>query len=359
MAFIKNIFLNVLSGASFTVAALLVAVAYSDRVHPADHPLLACAGMLMPVFLIANLLMLMLWLMVKWRRAWIPIAGFIIAFPATRTYLPLHLSSDPPAGAIKVMTYNVAHYNRGGQGEPSLDTIHEYVRRQNADIVCMQEDWSFMKDTTRYASLYPYNDTVHVSRPRSKYINALGIHTRYPIVAKERIRYDSEANGSAAFYLLIDGDTVLVINNHLESTHLSKDDRERYADIINGSMDREAATAKTRMLIGKLSTAMATRSRQAEAVHHYIESHRRYPIIVCGDFNDTPISYVRRTIANGLTDCFVESGNGLGISYNQRGFVFRIDHIMCSNHYGPHGCFVDSHITASDHYPVVCWLLKR
>ena len=95
---------------------------------------------------------------------------------------------------------------------------------------------------------------------------------------------------------------------------------------------------------------------QAEAVHQYIEAHRQYPIIVCGDFNDNPISYSRRIIAQGLTDCFVETGRGVGLSYNQKGFFFRIDHIMCSDHFKPYNCSVDNKIDASDHYPISCRL---
>ena len=176
---------------------------------------------------------------------------------------------------------------------------------------------------------------------------------------KERISYESRANGSAAFFLLVDGDTVIVINNHLESTHMSDEDRQRYTEIINGDMDGGDARAETRRLVDKLSANMAIRAPQAEAVHEYIERHRRYPIIVCGDFNDTPISYTRLTVAQGLTDCYVETGNGPGISYNIRGFYFRIDHMMCSEHFEPYSCIVDDDIDASDHYPLVCWLKRK
>lgn len=359
MAFVKTILLNVFSGATATVAALMVAVAYSDRLHPADHPTLACAGMLLPAFIVANAVILMLWLMIRWKRAWIPIAGYVVAFPAIRVSLPLHAQAEPAPGAIKVITYNVACYKKVEKGPSTFDSIYNYIQRQQADIVCMQEDVSFEKEPASYASLYPYNDTVHISRPRAKYINAIGIHSRYPIIAKERIRYDSQANGSAAFFLLVGSDTVLVVNNHLESTHLSKDDRDRYTDMISGGMDSETVKAETRMLLDKLSSAMVKRSRQAEAVHHYVESHRQYPVIVCGDFNDTPISYTRRTIANGLTDCFVESGCGLGVSFSRPGFTFRIDYILCSSHFTPQRCYVDDEVPFSDHYPVVGWLSRR
>ena len=109
-------------------------------------------------------------------------------------------------------------------------------------------------------------------------------------------------------------------------------------------------------LLSKLAQATSKRAPQADAVHEYIEAHRQYPIIVCGDFNDNPISYSRRTIGKGLTDCFVETGSGIGLSYNQKGFFFRIDHILCSKDIQPYNCQIDNEMDASDHYPIICWL---
>ena len=100
MKIIRSILLNVFTGASITIVLLMVAVAYSDRLHPADHPTLACAGMAFPAFLIANVIMLMLWLIVKWRRAWIPVLGFVLAFPAIRVYLPLNIRAEAPPQSI-------------------------------------------------------------------------------------------------------------------------------------------------------------------------------------------------------------------------------------------------------------------
>ena len=362
MKIVRSILLNVFTGASFTVELLMVAVAYSDRLHPADYPRLACAGMAFPAFLIVNVVILMLWLMVKWKRAWIPLLGFLLAFPAIRIYLPLNIATEPPSQSIKVMSYNVGCYTLGKGGKTDhelLDSIYLYIRSQNADIVCLQEDMTSSGDTTRYQELYPYNDTVHVNKPRSSYLNVVSIHSRFPIVGRERIRYESVANGSVGFYLDIGGDTVIVVNNHFESTHLTEDDRNLYKDIISGSMDGKDTKAETSHLIGKIGESMVKRSAQAEAVHHYIESHNSYPIILCGDFNDTPISYTRRTVAQGLTDCYVETGCGLGFSFKQKGFAIRIDNIMCSDHFKPYGCHVDNSITASDHYPIICWLKKR
>lgn len=360
MAIVKSILLNVFTGASATIAVLTVLVGYSDHLHPGAHPVLACAGMTFPFFLIVNLIMFMVWLMVRWQRAWIPLLAFLLAFPAIRVYIPLHTPSSPPPGSIKVLSYNVACYTLIDKYRNPLDTIASYLERQQADIVCLQEDVNIrLNPEERMAAIYPYNDTVHVNIPSSPLINAIGMHSRYPILRKERIDYESYGNGSVAFYLQVGDDTVIVVNNHLESTHLSESDRQRYNDMIRGGMNGEDAKAETRLLIGKLSTAMVKRAPQAEAVARYIDCHRHYPIIVCGDFNDTPISYTRLTIAQGLTDCYVESGCGPGVSFNRSGFFFRIDQMMCSDHFEPYGCYVDNDMDASDHYPVICWLKWR
>lgn len=339
------------------MAVLMVLVAYSDRVHPVDYPFIGCVGMTFPFFLLVNLLLLIVWLLVNWHRSWIPVVGFLLALPAIRVYVPLHFHHDPPPGCLKILSYNVDCYIMAKKLSENEQSIYEYLKQQSADIVCLQEDVSLARDSIGdFSQLYAYNDTVHLGRHRSPKFNAVGIHSRFPIVAKEVIKYESKANGSVAFFLKVGNDTVIVINNHLESTHLSLKDRERYADIISGDMNREEAEAGTRMLFGKLAVAMGKRARQAEAVKDYIERHKRYPMVVCGDFNDTPISYVRRTIAQGLTDCFVESGCGLGFSFRRKGFFFRIDNILCSSHFTPYNCYVDNGIHASDHYPIICWL---
>jgi len=130
--------------------------------------------------------------------------------------------------------------------------------------------------------------------------------------------------------------------------------------MLKGKMERDTVREESALLFGKLASSAAKRAPQADAVHEYIESHRQYPIIVCGDFNESPISYSRRTIALGLHDCFEESGKGIGLSYNQKGFFVRIDHVLCSDHFEPQKCEIDSEMDASDHYPMLCWVkMKR
>jgi len=357
----KKILLSLFTGASVVSAVLMVLVGYSDRLNPVSYPMLSWLGMTLPVFIVINLIMLFLWILIKWRRIWIPIVAFIICYGPIRTYIPLHSHGTPPEGCIKVMSYNVCGYaNKTFTAQQCTDSIVDFLRREQPDIACFQEDQNAGQDAYgRMKAIFAYNDTVHIKcEGESELFNTMGIHTRFPILKKERIAYKSTSNGSAAFFLCIDGDTVVVVNNHLESFHLSEDDRQGYKDVLKGNMGRDSAQAETKHLVKKVIEANVKRAPQADAVHEYIQQQlaKGHPVIVCGDFNDTPISYARRTVAKGLTDCYVESGSGLGISFNQGGFYFRIDQIMCSSHFIPYNCEVISTIDASDHYPIVCWM---
>lgn len=357
---LKQFTVNAVAGANIVTIAIMLLAGYADRLDPVDFPQLSCLGMLFPAFLVFNLCFLFFWLIFTWKKLWIPIVGYLLAYIPINTYMPLNPQQDVPEGCVKLLTYNVCTYGGNYKYTDAFERILDYLKEQDADIVCIQED----VDTWRryamnhYQKIYPYNDTT-VFKHTSGLFNGVGIHTRYPILRKERIPYPSSANGSVAYYLQKGSDTLLVINNHFEGTHLSSDDRQKYHDILRGEMEKDTVKAESKQLIQKLGKASSKRAIQVNFVKRYIEEHSQYPIIVCGDFNDTPISYTRHTLAEGLTDCFVESGRGIGLSYNQKGFWVRIDYILCSSHFTPYNCQVDSKTDFSDHYPMVCWLKMK
>jgi endonuclease/exonuclease/phosphatase (EEP) superfamily protein YafD len=354
---LKALTINIIAGANIATVLLMLASGYSDRIHPTAHQMLSNLGMLFPFFLFANLLFIFFWLTFKWKKLWIPILGYILVFSPLCIYMPLHTTQEVPEGTIKIVSYNVCQYGGNYKYEQGFDTVFSYLKQQEPDIVCLQEDADTWRRFVfqRYRKVFPYNDTT-LFRNDAIGMNGVGIHTRFPILRKERIWYESKSNGSVAYFLKVGRDTVLVVNNHLEFSHINQDDREIYRRMIHGKMGRDTARTESVLLIEKLAKASIIRSRQAEAVHQYIEAHRHLPVIVCGDFNDCPISYSHRKIGEGLTDCFVAAGRGLGLSYFQKGFFFRIDHIFCSDHFQPFNCIVDNKTDVSDHYPVVCWL---
>jgi endonuclease/exonuclease/phosphatase family metal-dependent hydrolase len=131
-------------------------------------------------------------------------------------------------------------------------------------------------------------------------------------------------------------------------------DRSRYSEFITGagpaSFERLRGTKRQ-----KLGPAIRLRAKQARAVARAILAAPDKYLVVCGDFNDTPISYALRTVQGKLAEAYVETGCGPGTTYNQNYFWFRIDHILHSSNIQAYDCKVDK-ITYSDHYPVWCYL---
>lgn len=346
-----------IAGANMALVILMLLIGYSDRLNPAEHPVLSCVGMTFPVLLFFNLLFLFFWVTFKWRYVWIPVLGYVVCFGPISIYMPLHMApADPPDDAIKLVSYNVCVYGGNLKHDDGFGMVTEWLQNEQPDIACLQEDVDTWRRTAfqTFQKTFAYNDTVHFNTGAC--INGVGIHTKYPILRRERIQYDSAANGSVAWYLLIKGDTVLVINNHFEGTHLSTEDRDNYRGIIKGDIRGNEAKQESQKLLVTLATSSAKRAPEVECVRRYVEQHSQYPVILCGDFNDNPISYSRHHMAEALKDCFVETGCGLGWSYSQRGFYFRIDHIFCSDDIEPYQCKINKEIDASDHYPIVCWL---
>lgn len=72
------------------------------------------------------------------------------------------------------------------------------------------------------------------------------------------------------------------------------------------------------------------RAEQARQVHAIVQSTRS-PLILCGDFNDTPVSYTYQTIRGDLLkDGFKSCGNGYGYTFHGFFDLLRIDFILYS-----------------------------
>ena len=354
---LKAFTVRLIAGANVATVLVMLLVGYSDRLNPADHPLLSTLGMTLPVFLLINLVFLFFWVVFKWRMVWISVLGLVLAYVPISIYMPLNSSQDIPEGALKIISYNVCAYGGNYKYEQGFEKVRDYLAEEKPDIVCIQEDI----DTWRryvflhYEKTFAYNDTMVIANNPQSY-NALGIHSKYPIIHRERIAYPSAANGSVAWWLKVGDDTLIVVNNHFESCHLNKDDRAQYLQMIKGKMPRDSVREESKLLLVKLAEANAKRSGQIRTVRQYVLDHSQYPVIVCGDFNDSPISYSRHAMAEVLTDCYATTGKGIGLSYNQKAFSFRIDHFFCNDKLQPYRCEIDGKMDASDHNPLICWV---
>lgn len=365
MRYLGKFLRYLLLGINAVFAGFLIFCAFSPYVNPIYHPVLSCAGMAFPGFLIINFLFLLFWLIVFRKYALFPLMVFIVCISQIRIYIPINIpTKEIPKDAFKLLSYNVMAFaddERHTDSDPN--PVLQYIHNTDADIICLQEfimgkdKYHLRKtDVDRVLKDYPYR-TYHQIGTND---NGLACYSRYPILSEKLLPYESLYNGSAMYQLNVNGDTIVIINNHLESNKLTYEDKKVYVDMIK-SPQKNKVEHGARLIISKLAEAMAIRARQAQIIAHIVDSLNvnGRDVIVCGDFNDTPISYTHRILSENLHDAFVQSGNGLGISYNQNGFYFRIDNILLSKNLRSYNCTVDNSIKDSDHYPIWCYIAKE
>lgn len=344
---------------------LLLFTAYSPHIHPVAHPVQSCLGLLFPVFLLINGCFLVFWITIqRYRSALLPLIGFLLCYAQIRTYLPINFYTDNlPEKSFKLLSYNIMGFD-GAIKEDGKNPILNYLKESGADILCLQEYATVnssrhlsQKDVSHELKAYPYH-RIHTVGSGKGHTNQIACYSKYPILSARTLKYPSEYNGSVLYEVKIGDDTLTLINNHLESNKLTKADKVVYEDLLK-SPQKEKVKSGARLLIRKLAEASVIRAPQADAIAKEIATSQHPYIIVCGDFNDTPISYAHHTISENLNDAFAQSGRGLGISYNQNKFDFRIDNILISKNLQAYNCTVDKSIKDSDHYPIWCYITMR
>ena len=355
MNFVRNTLSFLLLVANIIIGLGYLLCAFSPYFSPTEHPVLSLAGLCIPIFIVANFCFLMFWLIVKWKLAAVPLLFFLIGWDALCVYIPFNFEKEEKGGkTLKVLTYNV-------QGMvPALDesgkTVNqtlEYIMNSGADIVCVQEFPTENKENLRkLKTVYPY-----IRSSNTFWSLGVACLSKKPILSADKIEMSSHGNGSTVFRIK-DGDEIIpVIVNHLESNKLDDHDKDIYKDMLKDPKKKKVKSG-SKHLIHKLADAVAIRGPQADVVAKTIREVDNGSILVCGDFNDSPISYARRVVAEGLQDAFAEAGNGPGITYNRTFLFFRIDHMLVGKSYRVIKCEVDRSIKASDHYPMWCLLEK-
>ena len=200
MKYIGRVLGWILLGINICMAVLLLICAYSSYINPVAHPVWSCAGLAFPAFLITNVLFFFFWLVVYRRYALVSLLTFFCCFGAIRTYIPINLfEKEPPGDAVKVLSYNTMAFE---QGHPNLkdnpNSVLEYLRNSNADIICLQEyilsNRLAKKDVDYALRNYPYKHYYKLTGA-----NGLGCYSRYPILSAHPVEYDSRNNGSVAY----------------------------------------------------------------------------------------------------------------------------------------------------------------
>jgi endonuclease/exonuclease/phosphatase family metal-dependent hydrolase len=317
-----------------------------------------------PIFLGLTLFWLLLWTLFKSKWAIYCLLTLLIGGKLHfRNFSLLTSDSDLKASSgLKVLSYNVRLFDLFN---PSFSTalesrndIFNFIRSEQPDVLCLQEfyrqdkptDFEVMDSLQSIMQTKDYHErSAHKRRTRENY--GIALFSKYPIIARGDVMFETQGVQDFNYCIFADivkaADTFRVYNVHLQSIRLHTDPH------IEGEEVKTYGSKKGAIAVyRKLRSAFEKRADQARRVVEHLKTSP-YPVIVCGDFNDTPMSYTYNQFQLALLDSFRESGLGLGSTYVGRLPAGRIDYLFYSS------LLKVSHFkiqkqTRSDHRAVSC-----
>ncbi len=337
------------------VAIPLLLAYLSVHISPATLWPLAFFGLAYPIFLGLNLLFVIAWLVVGKRYFLLSLIVIALGWNHLRDFWGFHLGSDKEEG-IALMTYNVRNFDlyNWSNNVATRSNMVRMLTAQQPDILCLQEFYSEKEGAfENVESLKQQLDLPHAfvhNQVQLRHGAEFGQATfsRFPIVKEGYINFDGTNNLCIYTDLVIEEDTIRVFNVHLQSTYLGSEG-ETYVQRLLQEQDADVATS--RRVFSKLKKGYINRAPQAKIIATAIRESP-HPVIVCGDFNDTPVSYTYHQLSSDLQDAFRAKGWGIGATFAGQIPWLRIDHVLVDNTID----VVDyTRISASgsDHYPVM------
>lgn len=316
---------------------------------PKIFPFLSVFTLFMPLFFLANGLFFVYWA-IQFKKRMI-LSGLVLLIGITFFNKFYKFSAKEHQESEKdftVMSYNVRLFNvfKWLDRDDIPDNILEFINAQNPDILCIQE---FSNSADIDLKIYPYK---FVLMEGKQIKTGQAIFSKFPIIEHGNIPFPNSNNNVVYADIKKGKDIIRVYNMHLQSIKISPDVNEISENI--DVIDQQ----KSKFLFIRISKAFTQQQEQA-AIFKEHEKNCKYPIILCGDMNNSAFSYVYRNIKGKLKDCFEEAGVGFGATYKFKYYPARIDYIFADEsmevkHFESFPDFQNS-----DHYPIMTKLSMK
>jgi endonuclease/exonuclease/phosphatase family metal-dependent hydrolase len=236
------------------------------------------------------------------------------------------------------------------------NNIYQMIEENAPDILCLQEFYTNNRKgyTDHITGIlqqlhYPY---FYFTCDKVRWYTwqyGIVLFSKYPIVSASTIPCGHSSIGSGSSILqadiLIHGDTVRILSAQLQSYMFKS------ADYSFIHMKDPADVGEGKTLVAKMRHTIHKRAEQARLLASQVDASP-YPAIVCGDFNDIPVSYTYNTISNNMQDAFLRGGWGLGRTLSFLSPTLRIDYILAQPSFNIHG-YRTFKKKGFEHFPVM------
>ncbi|MBT8234322.1 MAG: endonuclease/exonuclease/phosphatase family protein [Bacteroidia bacterium] len=291
-------------------------------------------GLGFPILLICHIIFLVFWLVVKPKKSILSIIILALGYGHCTKAIGFNKPQKEEAG-IEIMSYNIGYTRRllhGKTSKSKKNAFIKFIKDENPDIICLQERAHYQFDI--YEDIFD-GYTLH---PDKKIGTA--IYTKLPIVNKGNITFDTKAHNATWIDVKYKKQILRVYSVHLSSNKVRK-----FSDNLKEMWD------ESMHILDKYNTHAKIRVNQIKEILAHAKTSK-YPVVITGDFNDIPQSYIYNMMTKEYCDAFVERGSGLGKTFKTIIPGLRIDFAFVSNKLN----VLEHEILKtdlSDHYPIL------
>lgn len=307
------------------VVVICTLLAYAaPHIHPSQFFLPAYFGLAFPILFFANLFFIVFWLFNNIARSVLSLLTLLVGYQAILGFVNFKsttLKND--SSTFSVISYNISNglnaysRERKEQKDKQKEMRNFLNRFKDEDILCLQEYGAYAHDIFKGDEDFK-NWSIHRT---NKWTSIL---TKHKIINSGEIDFGTITNSCVWADLVVNFETLRVYSVHLQSNQISKDadDLVRTGDLYN-----KRGLPGIKGIFKKFGHHYITRSSQVEKIKKHMEECK-HPVILCGDINDTPLSYTYGTLSKGMNDAFYEKGKGFGTTYSGSIPLLRIDYIL-------------------------------
>lgn len=290
---------------------------------------IAFFGLLFPIFFLLNLFFLTFWLIQMKKPFW---ANLIILIIGINAIGKLVANTDQETvqetkNTFSIISYNVRLFNayswiKEKEKKEIKNRIFDFFNQRNTDVLCIQEFYAPRELPTMN---YPFQ---HIGLQNKKSQWHMAIYSHYPQIHKGTVSIKGERMNNTCIFsdIIILTDTIRIYNIHLASNWFDQSD---LAFIENPEMNKEAIRKGVSGIAKRLKRSFQKRAMEVEVIKTHMKNSP-YPIVLCGDFNDTPNSFAYHKISEGMQDSFLKRGKGFGSTFLGKLPFLRIDYILHS-----------------------------
>lgn len=339
----------------------------SSFINPKLSGWLSILGLAYPAILIFNIGFLIFWI---YRKKFTLAIGTFLCILIGWNFLTaifgvnyFSTTSTDATQQLSILTYNTRNFRIRGNHNADRHRIRieetlSVIKEQQPDIFCAQEavvnqrNKNAREHIKNNLKIYPHIVSHH----------SLLVASKYPIINHGTIEFEGglkKLNSNIFADVQYNNQFIVrVYSLHLESNQVSS--ATENIELNTEQLQSKSTWRTIYRILKSIKDNQKVRAEQIKAITKHIKGSP-YPVIVCGDFNDTPLSYtVRQT--NFLQDNFAQKGKGLGSTYNGNIPLLRIDYILSDPKFKVEQAEILRQYKASDHFPMmstVSWVFTE